>query len=82
MPCSYNHSTKGYETDGIDDNNFIYMYLVIIIIINLEEDINRSFRELRLDLNFLELKLEFKSPDEIELKLIVNSGIVIENNGI
>ena len=65
------------------------MYLVIIIIINVEEDINRSFLELRLDLNSpeLELELELKCPElELELKLIGSSGIGIgigiENNGI
>ena len=64
------------------------MYLVIIIIINVEEDINRSFLELRLDLNSpeLELELELKCPElELELKLIGSSGIGIgigiENNG-
>ena len=57
------------------------MYLVIKIIINFEEDINRSFLNLRLDLKSLELELELKSP-ELELKLIVSSGIGIENNGI
>ena len=59
------------------------MYLVIKIIINFEEDINRSFLNLRLDLKSLELELELKSP-ELELKLIVSSGIRIgiENNGI
>ena len=61
------------------------MYLVIIIIINFEEDIKRSFLELRLDLNSPELELE--CPElELELKLIVSSGIGIgigiENNGI
>ena len=48
------------------------MYHVIIIIINFEEDINRSLLELRLDLNSPELEL--KCPElELELKLIVNS---------
>ena len=59
------------------------MYFVIIIIINFEEKINRSFPELRLDLNPLELEL--KCPElELELKLFVSSGIgiEIENNGI
>ena len=59
------------------------MYLVIII--NVEEDINRSFLELRLDLNSLELELELKCPElELELKLIGSSGIGIgiENNRI
>ena len=32
----------------INNNNFIYMYLVRIIIINFKEDINRSVPELRL----------------------------------
>ena len=78
---------KGYETDGINNNNFIYfyMYLVIIIIINFTEDFNRSFLELRLDLKSpeLELELELKFLElELELKLIVSSGIGIENNGI
>ena len=46
------------------------MYIVIIIIIIFEEDINRSFLELRLDLKSSELEL--KSPGlELELKLIV-----------
>ena len=36
------------ETDGINNNNFIYMYVVSIIVINFKEDINRSFPELRL----------------------------------
>ena len=63
------------------------MYLVIIIIINFEEDIKRSFLELRLDLNFPELELELKCPElelQLELQLIVSSGIGIgiENNGI
>ena len=61
------------------------MYHVIIIIINFEEDINRSLLELRLDLNSPELELELKCPElELELKLIVSSwiGIGIENNGI
>ena len=67
------------------------MYLVIIIIINFEEDIKRSFQELRLDFNSpeLELELELKCLElelELELKLIVSSGIGIgigiENNGI
>ena len=67
------------------------MYLVIIIIINFEEDIQRSFQELRLDVNSpeLELELELKCLElelELELKLIVSSGIGIgigiENNGI
>ena len=59
------------------------MYLVIIIIINFEEDIKRSFLELRLDLNSPELEL--KCPElELELKLIVSNGIGIgiENNKI
>ena len=42
------------------------MHIVIIIMINFEEDINRSFLELRLDLESLELELELKSP-ELEL---------------
>ena len=51
------------------------MYLVIIIIISFEEKINRSFLELRLDLNSpeLELELELKCPElelELELKLL------------
>ena len=46
------------------------MYIVIIIIINFEEDINWSFLELRLDLKSPELELELKSP-ELEMKLIV-----------
>ena len=58
------------KTDGIDNNNCTYMYIVIIITINFEEDINRSFLELRLDLKSPELELELKSP-ELELKLIV-----------
>ena len=61
------------------------MNLVIMVIINFEEDINRSFLEKRLDLKFLELELELKSPElelELELKRIVSSGIGIENNGI
>ena len=67
------------------------MYLVIIIIINFEEDIQRSFQELRLDVNSpeLELELELKCLElelELELKCIVSSGIGIgigiENNGI
>ena len=67
------------------------MYRVIIIIINFEEDIKRSFQELRLDFNSpeLELELELKCLElelELELKLIVSSGIGIgigiENNGI
>ena len=56
------------------------MYLVIIIIISFEEKINRSFLELRLDLNSpeLELELELKCPElELELKLFVSSGIGI-----
>ena len=48
------------------------MYIVIIIIINFEEDIDRSFLELRLDFKSPELELELKSPKlELELKLIV-----------
>ena len=48
------------------------MYIVIIIITNFEEDINRSFLELRLDLKSPELELELKSPEmQLELKLIV-----------
>ena len=43
------------------------MYIVIVIIINFEEDINRSFLELRLDLKSPELELELKSPEWIEL---------------
>ena len=61
------------------------MYLVIIIIINFEEDIKRSFQELRLDFNSPELELELECLElELELKLIVSSGIGIgiENNGI
>ena len=55
--------------------------------INVEEDINRSFLELRLDLNSPELELELKCPElelELELKVIGSSGIGIgiENNGI
>ena len=60
------------------------MYHVFIIIINFEEDsiiiincednINGSSPE-------LEMELELKWP-ELELKLIVSSGIGIENNGI
>ena len=82
---------KGYETDGINNNNFIYhyIYLAIIIKINFAEDFNRSFLGLRLDLKSpeLELELELKSLElelELELKLIVSSGIGIgiENNGI
>ena len=80
---------KGYESAGINNNDFIYMNLVIIITINFDEDINRSFLELRFDLNSpeLELKLELKCPElelELELKLIGSSGIGIgiENNGI
>ena len=80
---------KGYETDGINNNNFIhhYIYLAIIIIINFAEYFNRSFLELRLDLKSPELELELKSLElelELELKLIVSSGIGIgiENNGI
>ena len=38
----------GYEADGIDNNNLIYMYIISIIIIYFKEDINRSFLELRL----------------------------------
>ena len=60
------------------------MYIVVIIITNFEEDINRSFLELKLDLKLPELELELKSPElELELKLIVSSriGIGIENNG-
>ena len=76
---------KGYETNVINNNNFIYMCLVILIIINFEEDINRSYMypELRLDLKSPELELELKFP-ELELKLIVSSGngIGIENNRI
>ena len=100
LSCWYNIShdamyswpfNKGYETDGINNNNFIYhhIYLAIIIIINFAEDFNRSFLELRLDLKSpeLELELELKSLElELELKLIVSSGIGIgigiENNGI
>ena len=37
----------GHEIDRFN-NNFIYMYLVSIIMINFKEDINRSFLELRL----------------------------------
>ena len=61
------------------------MNLVIIITINFDEDINRSFLELRVDLNSPELELELKCPElELELKLIGSSGIGIgiENNGI
>ena len=63
------------------------MYLVIIIIINFEEDIKRSFQELRLDFNSPELELKCLELElELELKLIVSSGIGIgigiENNGI
>ena len=61
----------------------------VIIIINFEEKINRSFLGLRLDLNSpeLELELELKCLElELELKLFVSSGIGIgigiENNGI
>ena len=43
------------------------MYLVIIIIINFAEDVNRSFLELRLDLKSPELELELKPP-ELELE--------------
>ena len=39
---------KGYQTDGVNNDNFIYMYIVSIIIINFKEDNNRSFLELRL----------------------------------
>ena len=78
---------KGYESDGINNNDFIYMNLVIIITINFDEDINRSFLELRFDLNSPELELELKCPElelGLELKLIGSSGIGIgvENNGI
>ena len=79
MPCNYNHLT----TDGINNNHFIYMYLVIVIKINFEEKINWSFLELTLDLNSPELELEVKCPElELELKLLVSNGIGIENNGI
>ena len=57
------------------------MKLVIIIAINFDEDINRSFLELRLDLNSpeLELELKFKCLElEMELKLIESSGIGID----
>ena len=48
------------------------MYIVIVIVINFKEDINRSFLELRLDLKSPELELESKSPElELKLKLIV-----------
>ena len=53
------------------------MYLVII---NFEEDINRSFLELRLDLKSLELELELKYL-ELELKVIASSRTGIENKG-
>ena len=59
------------------------MYLITIIIINFTVNFNRSSLELRLDLKSPELELELKSPEmELELKLIVSSGIGIENNGI
>ena len=78
---------KGYETDGFNNNDFMYMNLVIIITINFDEEIIRSFLELRLDLNSpeSELELELKCLElELELKLIGSSGIGIgiENNGI
>ena len=86
MPCNYNHLTRAMRlTDGINNNRFIcrYMNLVIIIIINFEEDFNRSFLELRLDLKSPKLELELKYLElELELKLILCSGIGIENNGI
>ena len=82
----------GYKTDDINNNNFIYMYLVSIIIINFKEDIKGHFQnwdcrdmkspelELELELKSLELELE------LELKLFASSGIGIgigiENNGI
>ena len=47
MPWNYNHLTRDMR-HGINDNNFIYMYFVSIIIINIKEDISRSFLELRL----------------------------------
>ena len=50
------------------------MYLVIRIIINFKEDINRSSMELRLDLKSRELELEFL---ELRLELIVSCGIGI-----
>ena len=59
------------------------MYLVILNILDFAEDFNRSFMELKLDLKSQELELELKSPElELELKLIVSSGIGIENSGI
>ena len=57
------------------------MYIVIIIIISFEEDINRSFLELRLALKSPELELNSLEL-ELELKLIVSSGIGIEYNRI
>ena len=60
MPSHYNPLTKMMRLMvGINNDKFIYMYLVtcIIIIINFEEDINRSLLELRLDLKYRELEL-------------------------
>ena len=51
------------------------MYIVIIIIINFDEDLNRSFLELRLDLKSSELELELKSP---ELELELNCEVELE----
>ena len=77
---------EGYETDGINNNNFIYMYLVSIIIINFKEDIKGHFQNWDCrDLKSPELELELKSLElELELKLFVSGGIGIgiENNGI
>ena len=90
MPCNYDHLTRDMRLMAlIQYNNYDFMYtnLVIIITINFDEDINRSFPELRLDLNSpeSELELELKCPElelELELKLIRSSGIGIENNRI
>ena len=66
------------------------MYIVINTIINFEEDINRSFLELRLDLKFPELELDRnwnwnwnRRNRNWNWNLLWSGiGIGIENNGI
>ena len=57
------------------------MYLVIMIIIDFKEDINRSLLEMRMDMKFPELELLLNFL-ELELRLLVSCGIGIEKNGI
>ena len=57
----------------------MYHVIIIIHVINFEED----RIEIGFEISIIELEMELKSPElELELKLIVSSGIGIENSEI